>query len=139
MITDVEEIESLLERLEAAIAAGDGDALERLLSPDVEAVFTGGEGPVRGREAVMVIWRRHLGAWQEVTLSRRETVVRIHGDAAWARFRMDGEGSTPSARYRLEGERWTVVMLWEEDSWKIVQSHSSMPYRDWESHRISAR
>jgi ketosteroid isomerase-like protein len=133
---DVVEIEVLLEKLEQAVVDGDLGALELLLGRDVQSIFSGGATPVQGRKAVLEVWQKHLAEWGDVKISRRDTVVRIHGDVAWAHFVWDGEGSADSERYRLEGERWTVVMMWEEGAWRLAQTHTSMPYRDWESHRV---
>ena len=77
-----------------------------------------------------------LGRWSSVRIRRGETLVRIHGDVAWAHFLWDGEGVTNGEKYRLDGERWTIVMVWEEGAWRLAQMHTSMPYRDWASHRV---
>ena len=133
---DVVEIEALLEKLEQAVVGGDLRALETLLGSDVQSIFSGGETPARGREAVVKVWRKHLAEWRDVKIKRRDTVVRIHGDVAWAHFLWDGEGTAGDERYRLKGERWTAVMVWEEGAWRLVQTHTSMRYQDWESNRI---
>lgn len=84
----------------------------------------------------MNTWQRHMSRWTDVSIVRRNTRVRIHGDVAWAHFLWDGEGLVGNAHYRLIGERWTVVILWEEGAWRLAQLHSSMSYSDWESHKI---
>lgn len=132
----VREIEALFQALEDAVVRADPDALEHLFSDDICAVFSGTDGPIRGREAVMATWQRHLGQWSDVRIARRQTVVRIHGDVAWGHFVWDGEGRAAGGRYRLEGERWTVVVLREGGRWRVVQTHTSMPYGNWESHRV---
>ncbi len=117
----------------------DLEVLGALLCREVSAVFSGTSEPVRGRKAVLATWKRHLAQWSEVQIRRRDTVVRIHGDVAWGSFLWDGEGRADGKRYRLEGERWTVVMLWEDEEWRLAQMHTSMPYRDWESHRVERK
>ncbi len=129
-------IDDLLQRLEEAVARGDPEALAALLCREVSAVFSGTSEPVRGREAVLATWKRHMAQWSEVRIARRHTVVRIHSDVAWGSFMWDGEGRVDGKCYRLEDERWTVVMLWEDGGWRLAQTHTSMPYRDWESHRV---
>jgi ketosteroid isomerase-like protein len=133
---DVAAIESLLESLERCVASADATVLEHLLAVDVLAVFSGGGASVRGIKAVMETWRRHMALWGDVKIRRRDTVVRIHGDVAWSHFLWDGEGTSNGQPYRLEGERWTAVLVWEAGAWRIVQTHTSMPYSDWESHRV---
>lgn len=129
-------VDDLLQRLQEAVARGDPEALAALFCREVSAVFSGTSEPVRGREAVIATWKRHMARWSEVRIARRHTVVRIHGDVAWGSFMWDGEGRVDGQHYRLEGERWTVVMLWEDGGWRLAQTHTSMPYRNWESHRV---
>ncbi len=129
------EVEGLLDSLENAVVDRDSDALEEILAEDICAFFSGGDAPVRGREAVLATWIRHFERWSDVRIVRRTTGVETRGNVAWGRFLWDGEGRVGAQRYRLEGERWTVVLRFESGCWRFVQMHSSMPYRDWEAHR----
>ena len=104
---DVVEIDSLLTSLTDAVRTGDGEALTSLLSDDPVAIFTGSTGRVVGSESVRDVWLRHLTSWNDVELKRRETVVRIHGDVAWATFLWDGVGGQDGETYRVNGERWS--------------------------------
>ena len=133
---DIQAIDALLQRLEGAVLRGDLEALTGLFCEEASGIFSGSSEPVRGRDALAAIWKRHLDLWSEVRILRRDTLVRIHGDVAWASFLWDGEGRSGGRGYRLEGERWTVVLLWEAGGWRLAQMHTSMPYRDWESHRV---
>jgi uncharacterized protein (TIGR02246 family) len=133
---DIRAIDALLQALQEAVAQADPDALAALFGKEVSAIFSGTPEAVRGREAVVATWKGHLAQWSEVRITRRNTLVRIHGDVAWGSFLWDGEGCASGKRYRLEGERWTVVMVWEDVGWRLAQMHTSMPYRDWESHRV---
>ena len=130
-------VEDVLDALENAVIDGDSDALGKILAEDVCAFFSGGDTPVRGRDAVLATWTRHFGRWSDVRIDRRDTVAGTRGNVAWCQFLWDGEGRIGAQRYRLEGERWTVVLRRENGSWRFVQMHSSMPYRDWESHRVA--
>lgn len=125
------EIEDLLLWWAQAVAQGDIDVLEDLLSDNVVSIFTGSSHQAAGKDAVVEVWRRHLTLWDDVDISRRETLVRIHGDVAWATFLWDGAGSRNGARYRVFGERWSVVTVWEQGRWKIAQMHSSLPFTAW--------
>ena len=131
------EVRDLLDSLKNAVIEGDSPALEQLLAEDVCAFFSGGDTPVRGRDAVLATWTRHFGRWSDVRIDRRDTVLGTRGNAAWGQFLWDGEGRIGAQRYRLEGERWTVVLRREHGNWRFVQMHSSMPYRDWEAHRVA--
>lgn len=133
---DIAEIDSLLEALGRAVEGGDASALEALFEEDALAVFSGGRGAVRGADAVMATWRRHLSQWESPAIQRRNTVVRIRGDVAWAHFLWDGEGRSGGARYRLEGERWTAVLVWSNGRWRFAQTHTSMPTTDWDVYRV---
>ncbi|MDE2889326.1 MAG: nuclear transport factor 2 family protein [Gemmatimonadota bacterium] len=129
------EVQDLLDSLKNAVMTGDSAALEQILAEDVCAFFSGGDAPVRGRDAVLATWTRHFERWCDVRIERRDTVSETRGNVAWCQFLWDGEGRMGAHRYRLEGERWTVVLRRENGCWRFVQMHSSLPYRDWEAHR----
>lgn len=129
------EVDSLLDALKDAVVEGNPAALEQVLAEDVCAFFSGGDTPVRGRDAVLATWSRHFERWCDVRIERRDTEVRTRENVAWGQFLWDGEGRTGTQRYRLEGERWTVVLRRERGCWRFVQMHSSLPYRDWEALR----
>ena len=132
----VRQIDDVLENMRKMIVAADWRSLENLLSGDVSCTFTGEPEPVRGRDQVLDIWKKHLQKWDEVSIDRRGTVFRIRGDVAWGSFLWDGEASCEGVRYRLVGERWTMVLVAGEDGWRIAQTHTSLPYRNWEEHRL---
>ena len=129
-------VEDVLDSLVNAVIAGDSDALEEILAGDVCAFFSGGDTPVQGRQAVLATWERHFRRWSDVRILRRKTVMETRGNVAWGHFLWDGEGRMGAQRYILEGERWTVVLAIEDGGWRFVQMHSSMPYRNWEAHRV---
>lgn len=131
-----EGVEDVLNALENAVIDGDSDALGMILAEDVCAFFSGGDTPVRGRQAVLATWIRHFRRWSDVRVLRRETVIESRGNVAWGHFLWDGEGRMGAQRYRLEGERWTVVLRFEDGCWRFVQMHSSMAYGNWEAHRV---
>lgn len=133
---DIQAIETLLETFQRAITSGDTGVLPPFFCEEATAYFSGSSDLVRGRQALVATWKRHLLQYTDVSLTRRDTRVRIHGDVAWAHFLWDGEGSVGGVRYRLIGERWTVVILWEDGAWRLAQMHTSMSYRDWERHKI---
>ncbi len=137
MIGNVAEgVEDVLDALEHAVIDGDSDALGMILAEDVSAFFSGGDTPVRGRQAVLATWIRHFRRWSDVRVLRRETMIESRGNVAWGHFLWDGEGRMGTQRYRLEGERWTVVLRFEDGCWRFVQMHSSMAYGNWEAHRV---
>ena len=132
----IQAIENLLQAFEGAVSQADLDTLSRLLCEDATAVFSGMPEPVRGRKDVLDVWKRHTAKWSDVRIFRRNTRIRARGDVAWGFFLWDGEGNAEGERYRLEGERMSVVLLARNGSWKLAHTHASMPYRDWDSHRI---
>lgn len=133
---DIQAIEYLLECFDSAITKGDTSQLPDLFCEQATAFFTGSNDLIRGREAIVQTWQRHMQQWQNVTLTRHSTLVRIHGDVAWAHFYWDGEGTAKNGRYRITNERWTTVILWEDGDWRFAQTHTSLPYQNWEAHRI---
>ncbi len=132
----IQAIEDLLETFEDAVSRADLETLSARFCDEATAIFSGKPEPVRGRRAVLRVWKRHVEQWSDVRILRRDTTIRIHGDVAWGCFLWDGEGSAGGKRYRLEGERMSVVLLRNGGRWQIAHAHASMPYDAWESHRI---
>ena len=131
----IHEIEGLLEALATAVSSADLETLRGLVEEEVTWIFSGDARPVRGAGRALETWARHLAKWQNVSIRRRDTSVRVRGDLAWGCFVWDGEGSAAGHRYLLEGERWSVTMVREGGVWLFTQVHSSMPYRNWKDHR----
>jgi uncharacterized protein (TIGR02246 family) len=133
--SDIEAIENLLHLFEEAIAKCDASQLPDLFCEQATALFTGSNNLIKGREAIVNQWQHHMGKWTDVHIHRHNTLVRIHGDVAWANFYWDGEGTAHPDRYRIANERWTAVILWEEGDWRFAQMHTSLPYTNWETHK----
>ena len=136
MEENIQAIDALLEAFEGAVSNGNAGALAPLFCEQATAFFSGSVEPVRGRFDLVATWERHLGRWSSVRIRRRETLVRIHGDVAWAQFYWDGQGTSGQDRYCITDERWSVVMLWEEGDWRLAQMHTSLPYQNWESLKL---
>jgi len=132
---DIREIDALLDRFQAAVVEGQAEALQEVFSPDAVCIFTGSSGVVRGLSEIVETWSRHMAAWADVTVDRSGTQVRIHSDTAWATFTWDGSGVADGVRYKVVGERWSVVLVWESGGWRFAQTHSSLPFSDWQSLR----
>ena len=130
---DVRDIEALLSRFTDAVRDADIGAIRSVWCEDAVSVFTGSAGRVRGAADITEVWARHVGSWSDVLLERSDTLVRIHGDTAWAAFVWTGSGVADGDRYEVAGERWTVVLLWEEGAWRFAQTHSSLPVTDWKT------
>jgi len=129
---DIAEIEDLLARFGEAVSRGDVDTIRQSYCEDAVCVFTGKTGRVRGTDEITDVWRRHVAAWTDVKLTRSDTAVRIHGDTAWATFLWSGAGTADGKRYAVPEERWSAVLLWEDGAWRFAQTHSSLPYTDWD-------
>ena len=132
---NIRTIERLLDRMKEAVEAQDPVRVASCYSEHAISLFTGKVSTVRGRRRIEDTWRRHLARWTSVSLTRRDTYIRIRGGVAWGTFMWDGDGLVEDQKYRVEGERWTVVCVCENDTWQFTQTHTSLPYLDWESLR----
>jgi ketosteroid isomerase-like protein len=133
---DVQAIENLLYIFEEAVAGGDASRLPGLFCEQATAFFTGSSDLFQGRDEIVKTWQNHMAKWSDVIIRRHKTLVRIHGDVAWAQFYWDGQGTSGQDRYCITDERWSVVMLWEEGDWRLAQMHTSLPYQNWESLKL---
>tara|TARA_B100000700_G_C14724271_1_gene705237 strand:- start:220 stop:660 length:441 start_codon:yes stop_codon:yes gene_type:complete len=130
---DIRAIDGLLTAFGDAVVAGKVSRIRSMLCQDTVSIFTGTTGRVRGAEEIASVWAEHVAAWSDVSLERSDTLVRIHGDTAWATFTWTGSGRADGEQYVVNGERWSVVLLWEEGEWRFAQTHSSFPFTDWAS------
>ena len=135
---DIGDIEHLLEALETAIEQRDSTRLGGSYSENAVALFAGAGPRVRGRSEIIQTWNRHLSRWSRIELARRDTVIRIRGEVAWGTFLWGGSGWAGEQKYRVEAERWSIVCVRESGEWKFEQTHTSLPYTDWESLRTDA-
>lgn len=134
---DIREIEALLVRFEEALSRSDVEGIRAVYSEDAVCVFTGSAGCVRGLPGVLETWRKHLGDWEDVSVIRSDTRVRIHADTAWTTFTLSGSGISDGRRFDVSGERWSAVLMWEEGAWRFAQTHSSLPFEDWSALEVS--
>ncbi len=74
-------------------------------------------------------YMQHLiGLRTDLKITTKNTVVSIAdaGNVAWYSQLIDTCIETKGDPYRIEGFRHTGVMIYEDDHWKIVQSHMSV-------------
>ena len=60
-------------------------------------------------------------------ITELEINISKSGDAAWFRCMLDDEGLWDGKKYAWLNCRWTGVLEKQDDEWKIVQMHISLP------------
>ena len=84
MQDDIRDIDGLLDAFSQAIVDADIGALPSLFCEGATAFFSGSRSLVRGRASVITTWQKHIAQWADVYIVRSDTLVRHHGDLAWA-------------------------------------------------------
>ncbi|WP_175545049.1 nuclear transport factor 2 family protein [Variovorax sp. OV329] len=111
---------ALEDRLDAAMRAGDVEALDQLLAEDL--MFTGNHGQRVSKVDDLALHRRRDLVFEQVRASDR--TVRPLADAAVVTVRLDLAGRQGGRRF--EGAfRFTRVWAWRDGRWQLLAAHGS--------------
>ncbi len=111
---------ALEERLDAAMRAGNVEALDELLAEDL--MFTGNHGQRVSKANDLALHRRRDLVFEQLRASDR--TVRLLADAAVVAVRLDLAGRQGGRRF--EGAfRFTRVWARREGRWQLVAAHGS--------------
>jgi ketosteroid isomerase-like protein len=73
------------------------------------------------------MYERQWSAFQGIQLNRRNTLVFIHGDVAWASYQWEFDALLKGQPYTMRGQT-TLVFNKANDNWLIVHNHTSQVY-----------
>ncbi len=111
----------------AAFQLGKVDMMHKYYSDNV--TFVSGEyaPPVVGWQNYVPIYQRQWAAFQGIQLNRRDTLVFIHGDVAWASYQWEFDALLNGQPYSMRGQT-TLIFNKVNDNWLIVHNHTSQVY-----------
>jgi ketosteroid isomerase-like protein len=111
----------------AAFQLGKVDMMHKYYSDNV--TFVSGEyaPPVVGWQNYVPIYERQWAAFQGIQLNRRNTLVFIHGDVAWASYQWEFDALLKGQPYSMRGQT-TLIFNKVNDNWLIVHNHTSQVY-----------
>jgi ketosteroid isomerase-like protein len=111
----------------AAFQLGKVDMMHKYYSDNV--TFVSGEyaPPVIGWQNYVPMYERQWAAFQGIQLNRRNTLVFIHGDVAWASYQWQFDALLKGQPYSMRGQT-TLIFNKVGDDWLIVHNHTSQIY-----------
>jgi ketosteroid isomerase-like protein len=111
----------------AAFQLGKVEMMHKYYSDNV--TFVSGEyaPPVIGWKNYVPIYERQWAAFQGIQLNRRNTLVFIHGDVAWASYQWEFDALLKGRPYSIRGQT-TLIFNKVNDNWLIVHNHTSQVY-----------
>jgi ketosteroid isomerase-like protein len=119
-----DEIDRDIGEMLGAFQVGNIEAMHKYYSDN--AVFVSGAyaPPIIGWQNYVVDYQRSLAAFQGMQLIRRNTVVFVHADIAWASYQWEFLSSYQNKPYSAHGQS-TLVLQKIGDNWLIVHNHTS--------------
>ncbi len=111
----------------AAFQLGKIDMMHKYYSDNVTFVSGDYAPPVVGWQNYVPIYERQWAAFQGVQLNRRNTLVFIHGDVAWASYQWEFDALLRGQPYSMRGQT-TLIFNKVNDNWLIVHNHTSQVY-----------
>jgi ketosteroid isomerase-like protein len=119
-----DEIDRDIGEMLGSFQVGDTEGMHKYYSDN--AVFVSGAyaPPILGWANYVVDYKRSLAAFQGMQLIRRNTVVFVHADIAWASYQWEFLSNYQGKPYSARGQT-TLVLQKIEDKWLIVHNHTS--------------
>ena len=111
----------------AAFQLGKIDMMHKYYSDNVTFVSGDYAPPVVGWQNYVPIYERQWAAFQGIQLNRRNTLVFIHGDVAWASYQWEFDAMLKGQPYSMRGQT-TLIFNKVNDNWLIVHNHTSEVY-----------
>jgi len=107
-----------------AFQVGDVEAMHKYYADN--AVFVSGayEPPLVGWQNYAAVYQRQRAAFTGMQLVRRNTVVFLHTDVAWASYQWEFASMVGDRPYTAHGQT-TLVLNKVSDRWVIVHNHTS--------------
>ncbi|MEU7790896.1 nuclear transport factor 2 family protein [Amycolatopsis sp. NPDC049159] len=120
---------ALIEARVAAVAAKDVEALVAQYAEDVTLFDAVGALRDRGRDAERARLAQWFGAYRtEIGMKIRDLEVVTGGDVGFAHYIYQVEGTMTDGTEVSMWVRSTVGFRRDDDGWKIVHEHSSVPF-----------
>lgn len=104
--------------------------LKGLFTEEPEAVVFGvGNEMWKGAANIRKKMEKQLEKVEDSNIDERDQVIKVYGTTAWFSQRGDWSYDYNGQRIKLEGVRFTGVLLNQDGKWKIAQWHTSYPVR----------
>ncbi|MCL6567034.1 MAG: nuclear transport factor 2 family protein [Acidobacteriia bacterium] len=120
-----QQVDLAISEMLAGWQIGDQQLLRKYYADDVTVVSGAYEPPLLGWENYWKAYQAQRQRMQSVRLDRRNTVLRIKGDLAWATYQWEFQGLVDQQPASSRGHT-TLILERQKDGWRIVHNHTSL-------------
>lgn len=125
--SDNEQIETDIGEMLGAFQLGDVDLMHKHYSDNVTFVSGEYEPPIVGWQNYATMYQRQRPAFQGMQLIRRNTLIVVQGEFAWATYQWEFTSLVSGRPYALRGHT-TLIFNKVSGNWLIVHNHTSGIY-----------
>ncbi|MCL6481200.1 MAG: nuclear transport factor 2 family protein [Firmicutes bacterium] len=120
-----QQVDLAISEMLAGWQIGDPQLLRKYYADDVIVVSGAYEPPLVGWENYWRAYQAQRQRMQSVRLDRRNTVLRIKGDLAWATYQWEFQGLVDQQPAFFQGHT-TLILERQKEGWRIVHNHTSV-------------
>lgn len=120
-------IRALLDRFVKAVCAKDLEAMLACTAPAIATFDVAAPLKNRGPEAVRVLWKATVEAYETIEYAMHEVDVFASGDVGFSRS-LNTFGGTQGGQRSVVTLQSTIGFVRIDGAWKIVHEHASMPF-----------
>jgi len=125
--SDNDQIERNIGEMLGAFQIGDVETMHKYYSDNVTFVSGDYEPPIVGWQNYAALYARQRSAFQGMQLIRRNTLIIVRGDFAWAMYQWEFDSSVNGQPYQLRGQT-TLIFNKVSGNWLIVHNHTAGIY-----------
>ena len=125
--SDNDQIERNIGEMLGAFQIGDVEMMHKYYSDNVTFVSGDYEPPIVGWQNYAALYARQRSAFQGMQLIRRNTLIIVRGDFAWAMYQWEFDSSVNGQPYQLRGQT-TLIFNKVSGNWLIVHNHTAGIY-----------
>jgi len=122
--TEADQIDHAIGEMLAAFQLGNVEEMHKYYADGVTFVSGDFSPPVVGWQNYVPLYQRQLAAFQGVQLIRRNTVIYLHADVAWAMYQWEFIAGYEGKPFTLRGQT-TLIFNKIGGNWLIVHNHTS--------------
>jgi len=126
-VSDNDQIERNIGEMLGAFQIGDVEMMHKYYSDNVTFVSGDYEPPIVGWQNYAALYARQRSAFQGMQLIRRNTLIIVRGDFAWAMYQWEFDSSVNGQPYQLRGQT-TLIFNKVSGNWLIVHNHTAGIY-----------
>jgi ketosteroid isomerase-like protein len=121
---DTDQIEDAIGQMLTGFQLNNIDLMHKFYSDNATFVSGEYEPPVVGWQNYAKLYKQESSAFQAMQISRKNTLIFVHGDVAWAMYQWEFDSMLNGVSYSLRGQT-TLIFNKVDGNWLIVHNHTS--------------